>query len=524
MTVKYVTADRRLDRIAWFVVGAHAILRLAAASTTDLGIDEAYYIQYARYPDWAYFDHPPLVGWLIWLTTAALTFSSEISVRIGPLLIGTSSLYVIYRIGCVLKDRTTGVIAMVLTASSPYHSIIAGVFVLPDSTQSLFWLLALWSFLAHINQPNSSFLWLFGIAAGFAMLSKYHGVFLICAALCYFLLTNHRKLWSWRLIPILLVPLALFSPAVIWNLTHGLMSFDFHGARIGNDTMTIRPHFLLREIAGQLLYNNPLNVVWIGLGLQTLFQKRHLKANHRLTFLFCSSVPLLVTVIGLSLFNQTLPHWSGPAYYGLILATAYGMRLQWQTGKQRAVIKRLGYSIGFFVFVIMLGILQVRTGFIPMPVDPVAEKLGSRDFTLDLYGWPQLALQFDSLVAADLAAGRMDKDAVLVASNWFPAGQLDYYLGFTKHRQLLVAGTLDNRHQYHFINDVRGGFPPATDCYFLSVSRYRNHPPEILKKTHQLHGMESLTVRRLGKPVYHVYAYRFRIPEEDTTTSPTGRQ
>ncbi len=504
-----VPTARRLGQLAWCIVAVHAILRVIAASATDLGIDEAYYVQYARYPDWAYFDHPPLVGWLIWLTTAGLTFSSELVVRLGPLLIGSASLYLVYRIGCLLKDRLTGVIAMALTASSLYHSVISGVFVLPDTPQGLFWLLALWCFVRYARQPHGGLLWLFGIASGLAMLSKYHGVFLVFAALLHFLLTDHRKLGTWRLIPIVLVPLALFSPVLVWNLTHGSMSFDFHGARVGNDTMSIRPHFLLQEIAGQFLYNNPLNVIWIGFGLHALRRIRIVGADRRLTFLYCSSIPLLVTVIGLSLFNKTLPHWSGPAYYGLLLVAAYAMRLQWQAGKRRTVIKRIGYSAGFFAFVIVLGSVQVRTGLFPMPTHSVDEEMGSRDFTLDLYGWPQLASRFDSLVAADLAAGRMDKGAVLIAGNWFPGGQLDYYIGFTKHRRLLVAGTLANQHQYRFINETRGGFPPAGDCYFLSVSRYHRLPPMDLGSTHRHAGDETLTINRYGKPVYQLHVSRF---------------
>jgi hypothetical protein len=27
---------------------------------------EAFFYQWGVYPDWGYYDHPPMVGWLLW--------------------------------------------------------------------------------------------------------------------------------------------------------------------------------------------------------------------------------------------------------------------------------------------------------------------------------------------------------------------------------------------------------------------------------------------------------------------------
>jgi 4-amino-4-deoxy-L-arabinose transferase-like glycosyltransferase len=45
---------------------ALVLLHLAIGASIGLSVDEAHYLLYAAYPDWSYFDHPPLVGWVQW--------------------------------------------------------------------------------------------------------------------------------------------------------------------------------------------------------------------------------------------------------------------------------------------------------------------------------------------------------------------------------------------------------------------------------------------------------------------------
>ena len=45
---------------------ALVLLHLAIGASIGLSVDEAHYLLYAAHPDWSYFDHPPLVGWVQW--------------------------------------------------------------------------------------------------------------------------------------------------------------------------------------------------------------------------------------------------------------------------------------------------------------------------------------------------------------------------------------------------------------------------------------------------------------------------
>ncbi|MBU3714275.1 MAG: dolichyl-phosphate-mannose--protein mannosyltransferase, partial [Ferruginibacter sp.] len=57
------------------------IIRIAIASIIGLGNDEVYYRMYAQDLQWNYFDHPPMVGWMIRLTTFNLILDSELFIR-----------------------------------------------------------------------------------------------------------------------------------------------------------------------------------------------------------------------------------------------------------------------------------------------------------------------------------------------------------------------------------------------------------------------------------------------------------
>src|SRR5580658_5262223 len=67
-------------RAAWFVATI-ACFRLLIIATTGLSDTESYYYMWSRFPDWSYYDHPPMVAWLTALTT--LGAHSAFSARIG---------------------------------------------------------------------------------------------------------------------------------------------------------------------------------------------------------------------------------------------------------------------------------------------------------------------------------------------------------------------------------------------------------------------------------------------------------
>ena len=63
----------------WKLVGITILVKIVLSVLLELGNDEVYYYTYALQPDWSHFDHPPMVGWLIRLSTINLHWVSTLS-------------------------------------------------------------------------------------------------------------------------------------------------------------------------------------------------------------------------------------------------------------------------------------------------------------------------------------------------------------------------------------------------------------------------------------------------------------
>jgi len=165
-------------------------VRIFLAAIFELSNDEVYYWLYARYPDWSHYDHPPMVGLLIQISTFNLHFDAPFFIRFGSVLLSALNTWIIYKTGKLLGGKDAGWIAALLYTSSLYTSLIAGVFILPDSPQLFFILLGQWFYLQAFSEKSyfGSVRVLFPLAGLFyalAMSSKYHSIFFVAAVAFY---------------------------------------------------------------------------------------------------------------------------------------------------------------------------------------------------------------------------------------------------------------------------------------------------------------------------------------------------
>ncbi len=494
----------------FYILGVHLIVRMIVAACTNFGIDEVYYVSYGLYPDWSFFDHPPMISVLIRLTTLDMFLMDEFFIRLGSVILGSVNVYLIYKMGCLLKDRYTGIVSTLLTCASIYASVITGVFILPDTPQSFFWILALYIFIKHIQSDSDKYLYYFGVAVGFAMLSKYHGVFLWGGAGLYFLTYKYKKLFSRSFILSVVISIIIFSPVIIWNYFNDLSSLNFHSDRVGSGS--ILPNFknFFPEFFGQIFYNNPFNVELIVVSIVYFWRNRDWAISKPLAFLMYTGVPLSLLVLGMSMYNGTLPHWSGPGYFGLILvAGVYGS--SYLKEKSPKALNRYIWGGQILLGVLLLvAMIQVHTGIIPMGNEKNPTKLGKNDPTLDLYAWDKVGELIDQSLSEEVAKGTLQDDFVVMTHKWFPAGHLDYYYALPHQKQLLVWGDIKAQHIYKRTNVIRGGIQVGQDACFITTSLYYREPkPELTTHFEEVDKEPTvLTVQRGGKEVMYVFIWK----------------
>ena len=491
------------------LLAVSAVVRGLLAAWMELGNDEVYYWTYALYPDWSHFDHPPMVGWVIQLFSLNLLFDSEFFIRLGSVVIMTADTYIIFRIGKDLKDAQTGLYAALLYTASIYAFVITGVFIMPDTPLMLFWLLAVWMALRVIArneaiQRRNLNLVLFGLFVGLAMLSKYSGIFLWVGMALYILIFNRKQLKNPYLYLALLISALCCIPILYWNIDNNFVSFRFHGERVVGGTLNFSSFGT--EIAGEFFYNNPVNVVLAIIAVIAAFKKKLKMEPSAQRLLLCIALPLILVFLFFSLTRPTLPHWNAPAYVLLILLTAVWLRDR-NTDAERWP-HSITAAIAVLLLTLVIGLAEIKTGFIPLDKHTEPEMLGRDDFTLDMYGWRQLGEKFADFREEKIAEGLMKEEDGIVANQWFPLANLDYYVARPLNMKVMGLGWPEFLHKYLWINDERGGFKLGEDYWFLSDSRYMKDP----KETYQWYFKEIvlagiIPIERNGKTVKNFFVY-----------------
>ncbi|WP_157580899.1 ArnT family glycosyltransferase [Segetibacter koreensis] len=445
------------------------MLRLIVASTVELGNDEAYYWTYAQHLQWNYFDHPPMVGWLIRLTTANLLLHTELFVRLGAVISSAICTFLIYKIATVIKDSQAGWYAALLYTASIYSSIIAGTFILPDSPQMVFWLLSILLLVQIVKLPiddlyNQKLWLLFGLTAGLCIMCKLHGIFIWLGVAVYAVGFNKSWLRNKNIYLSIAITLIIISPIIIWNIQNNFVTYSYHGSRVSLSGSAIHIDGFARELAGEIFYNNPINffyaistIWWIWKGNLTSYRNEN-------RLLLCCSLPLIGMLLIISLFKDTLPHWSGPAYSNLVIFSAIRLTSVSASGK---ILKS---SLTFIVIISLLGILIIN--FFPGTLSPEksGEKIGDGDPTLEMYGWKHAAVLIDSVYKRDTSENIMPRNASIIVNKWFPAAHIDFYIATLTRQQTYAIGKLFDLHQYHWLNQYKRPLKQGDAAYFIIPS------------------------------------------------------
>ena len=534
--------EENINKIQIGLLVVSAVVRAVLAAWMELGNDEVYYWAYARYPDWSHFDHPPMVGWVIQLFSLNLLFDSEFFIRLASVVFMTANTYIIYRIGKDLKDARTGLYAALLYTASIYAFVITGIFIMPDTPLMLFWLLTVWMGIRfysglprsarndangtlHVIARNEAiqkrtairslslepvegskgrYLILFGLFAGLAMLSKYSGVFLWVGMMLYILIFNRKQLKNPYLYLALLISAICCIPILYWNIQNNFVSFSFHGSRIGGSKINFSS--LGTEIVGEFFYNNPINFVLAIIAIIAAFKKKLNMEKSIQQLILCIAFPLIVLFLFFSLTRPTLPHWNAPAYVLLILLSAVYLRDKQPLSEK--LPKSITAALAVLLFTLVTGVAEIKTGFIPLDKHTEPEMLGRDDFTLDMYGWRQLGGKFADFRKEKIAEGVMQKEDGIVANQWFPLANLDYYVARPLGMRVMGLGWPEFLHKYLWINEERGGFHLGENYWFLSDSRYFKNP----KETYQWYFSEielvgMIPIERGGRTVKNYFIY-----------------
>lgn len=472
------------------------MLRLVYSGLAQLIPDEAYYWQYAQHMDLSFYDHPPMVAWLIWLGTA-IVGHNEFGVRIGALLCGSITLGYLYALAQNLYDKSTAMRTLLLLAILPL-GFGSGLLMTPDAPLVAAWAAALY-YMERALIAGRSMAWLgMGIAFGTGLLSEYAIGLLGIAALVFIIADPVARHWMKRPHPYLaaLLALALFSPVLIWNYENNWASFVFQFDRLVNVSHHFAVHHLIFHI---LVLLTPIGFAAAVLALLPVKRSGNRQFEHRrqLFIQIFTLVPFFF-FLSISAFDAPHFHWTIPLWLAVLPAIAWMIG---QTGHVSTFVRRIQASwrltIIACIFAYAFVLHYVVLGIPGIPYHLFTEH----------YFWRETADEIKEIAAE--VKQQTGQDPIIVGmSKWAVASALYFY---THGDQLDIRSRNmfgDSGAMYEYWLPSKG----SSDRPIIQVGMKRRHLEKIRSKTTDVSPMlvnpgaiEYRVIERYGTPVRRVY-------------------
>jgi dolichol-phosphate mannosyltransferase len=360
--------------MVWGTIGVLVGWRLLYAGVLQLLPEETYYWNYAMHPAPSYFDHPPMVAWVIRAGTL-VAGSGELGVRLGFLLLGLGSSWLLYRLGSLWFTERVGLGAALAFHLLPF-ALGAAFLAMPDGPLIFFWLLTAYGVSLALARGDGRWWLVVGAALGLALLSKYRAILLVPAV--GLLLAGGREFrrWLFRPEPYLGILIAglFFAPVILWNAQHDWASFAFQlDSRLRHHEHTPLVN-LLKILGSQMALQTPffagmMLALWVGL------RARNGASERGWAFGAAFSLPCLGAFTLYGLQSWVKVNWVAPAYLSLIPAgVALYLRSPVMNTSRftrfiRAGVRATPY-VFFFLAVPALYHLTVGIAGLPAPPEP----------------------------------------------------------------------------------------------------------------------------------------------------------
>jgi len=221
------------------------LLALAQSASTELIADEAYYWVYSRFPAWGYFDHPPMIAFLI--KSGYAIFHNELGVRLTCALLGTFTILITES----LTDRKNPVLFYTIVLSVGVLQI-AGFLAVPDTPLLFLTALFFYTYRSFIKNTGWKNTLLLALSISLLFYTKYHGLLIVL----FTFLSNSKLFTRWQTWLAGFFVLVLYTPHLLWQWDHGWITFRYH--LFESNVNTYKFSYTTDYLLGQMLLAGPL--------------------------------------------------------------------------------------------------------------------------------------------------------------------------------------------------------------------------------------------------------------------------
>jgi hypothetical protein len=316
-------------------------INLLQAAFTGLGDDEAYYWMYAQYPDFGYFDHPPMVAWLI--SAGTLITDSELGARLFGVLLTTLALWLLW-LAVDEKHRAKFFPVFILAWLSAPLVHFYGFIITPDAPLIFFAAAFLLVWKKFLEQSSISLSLLLGVIMAGLLYSKFHGVLLIVFSLA----ANWRLLAKRHYWLACITGALLFVPHLWWQYSRDFPAvyYHFYWRATAFDVQHI-----IKYITELPLVQGPVLFIPVAIFVWKNRRAAWMKDAFMRSLVFCFA-GIVAFFLVTSFRSRIEAHWTLLCAFPALLLLPY----LWETYSERA---RFRLKAGFVISVSLLALVRV---------------------------------------------------------------------------------------------------------------------------------------------------------------------
>lgn len=301
----------------WLVFGL-TLARLIVLFVTplELYVDEAQYWLWSRTPGLGYVSKPPMIAWLIRLST--LPSDGEAWVRLFAPLLHAGAMLALFRAGLRLYGPAAALLASALWGLMPAVQISA-LFISTDAPLMLFLCLGLWAYAALLDAQDGrarlKAAAALGAALGLGFLSKQAAIYAVMGLVIHAAIDRDaRRAWGgWTWAVALGALVVVFGPNLIWQATHGFVTVA-HTAEV-NARLSgplFNPGKLTEFVLGQFGVLGPVPFGVLLIGTVVLIRNKVLERADRMLLGFV--LPPLLLITAEAFVSRAHAHWAAAGY------------------------------------------------------------------------------------------------------------------------------------------------------------------------------------------------------------------
>jgi len=390
-----------------FLLTAYRIFMLTQAATAiDLYADEAYYWGWAQHFDFGYYSKPPMVAWLIMLTTS-ICGDSFVCIKIASPVVYFFTTLNIYFLAKELFDEKVAFYSAVAFITLP-AVWLSSLIISTDVPFLFFWSLGMLFFVKALKSDSWRDWLITAVAGGGGLLSKYTMIIFVVSAFAYLVTssTYRHHLRNPKLYVTMTLAALIYLPNLYWNYTHEFVSFKHTEDNAHLEGELFHPGRMFEFLGAQFGVFGPILFGWL---LTLLPRYKTLKQNENYTLLWWFIVPFFTLILTISLLSRAHANWSAPMYVASTLLVVSWLVLH---NRKRWLAAAIGINIllggAFYHYHDITNALGIE---LTRKTDPYKR----------VRGWEELGRQIESIMKAY-------PDAKLLSDDRKTMAELIYYI------------------------------------------------------------------------------------------------